>query len=44
VTASYAGAGVSLAAADAVVERLRAAVASTATDAVAGGFGGFAGL
>jgi phosphoribosylformylglycinamidine cyclo-ligase len=44
VTASYAGAGVSLAAADAVVERLRAAVASTATDAVAGAFGAFAGL
>lgn len=41
---TYAGAGVSLATADAVVERLRAAVASTATPAVAGAFGAFAGL
>jgi phosphoribosylformylglycinamidine cyclo-ligase len=41
---SYAGAGVSLAAADAVVERLRAAVESTVTAAVAGGYGAFAGL
>ncbi len=41
---TYAAAGVSLATADAVVERLRAAVASTATPAVAGAFGSFAGL
>ncbi len=41
---TYAAAGVSLATADAVVERLRAAVASTATSAVAGAFGAFAGL
>ena len=41
---TYAAAGVSLATADAIVERLRAAVASTATPAVAGTFGSFAGL
>jgi len=41
---TYAAAGVSLATADAVVQRLRAAVASTATPAVAGAFGAFAGL
>ena len=41
---TYAAAGVSLATADAIVERLRAAVASTATPAVAGAFGSFAGL
>lgn len=41
---TYAGAGVSLATADAIVERLRAAVASTRTPAVAGAFGAFAGL
>ena len=41
---TYAGAGVSLATADAIVERLRAAVASTATADVAGAFGAFAGL
>ena len=41
---TYAAAGVSLATADAIVERLRAAVASTATPAVAGAFGAFAGL
>jgi phosphoribosylformylglycinamidine cyclo-ligase len=41
---TYAEAGVSLAAADAVVERLRAAVASTATPHVMGDVGGFAGL
>ena len=41
---TYAAAGVSLATADAVVGRLRAAVASTATPAVAGAFGAFAGL
>jgi phosphoribosylformylglycinamidine cyclo-ligase len=41
---TYAAAGVSLATADAVVERLRAAVASTATENVAGAFGTFAGL
>ncbi|MEI7760020.1 MAG: phosphoribosylformylglycinamidine cyclo-ligase [Thermoleophilia bacterium] len=41
---TYAGAGVSLATADAIVDRLRAAVASTATPAVAGAFGAFAGL
>ena len=40
----YGAAGVSLAAADAVVERLRAAVASTVTPGVVGGLGGFAGL
>jgi phosphoribosylformylglycinamidine cyclo-ligase len=41
---TYAAAGVSLATADAVVERLRNAVASTRTPAVAGAFGAFAGL
>ena len=41
---TYAAAGVSLATADAVVERLRAAVASTATPAASGPFGAFAGL
>jgi len=41
---TYAAAGVSLATADAIVDRLRAAVASTATPDVAGGFGAFAGL
>ena len=41
---TYAGAGVSLATAESVVERLRAAVTSTATPGVAGSFGGFAGL
>jgi phosphoribosylformylglycinamidine cyclo-ligase len=41
---SYEQAGVSLAAADAVVERLRAAAESTRSDAVVGGLGGFAGL
>ncbi len=41
---TYAAAGVSLATADAVVDRLRSAVASTATPAVAGAFGAFAGL
>ena len=41
---TYAAAGVSLATADAIVERLRAAVASTATPGVAGAFGSFAGL
>jgi phosphoribosylformylglycinamidine cyclo-ligase len=41
---TYAAAGVSLATADAIVDRLRAAVRSTETDAVAGSFGGFAGL
>ena len=41
---TYAAAGVSLATADAIVERLRAAVASTATPAVSGAFGSFAGL
>lgn len=41
---TYAAAGVSLATADAVVERLRAAVESTRTDAVVGAFGAFAGL
>ncbi len=40
----YAQAGVSLATAEAVVERLRAAVDSTRTDAVVGSFGTFAGL
>ena len=40
----YAAAGVSLAAADAVVERLRAAAESTRTPGVVGGLGGFAGL
>jgi phosphoribosylformylglycinamidine cyclo-ligase len=41
---TYAAAGVSLLTADAIVERLRAAVASTTTPAVAGAFGSFAGL
>jgi phosphoribosylformylglycinamidine cyclo-ligase len=41
---TYAAAGVSLATADAVVGRLRDAVAATRTPAVAGGFGAFAGL
>jgi phosphoribosylformylglycinamidine cyclo-ligase len=41
---TYAAAGVSLATADAVVERLRAAVDSTRTPGVRGAFGGFAGL
>ena len=41
---TYAAAGVSLATADAVVGRLRAAVESTATPGVAGAFGAFAGL
>lgn len=41
---SYGEAGVSLAKAEEVVERLRAAVESTRTDAVAGSFGAFAGL
>jgi phosphoribosylformylglycinamidine cyclo-ligase len=41
---TYAAAGVSLAAAEQVVERLHAAVESTRTDAVEGAFGGFAGL
>jgi phosphoribosylformylglycinamidine cyclo-ligase len=41
---SYAAAGVSLATAAEVVERLRAAVAGTATAGAVGSFGGFAGL
>ena len=41
---TYEAAGVSLAAAEEVVDRLRAAVASTRTPAVEGDFGGFAGL
>jgi phosphoribosylformylglycinamidine cyclo-ligase len=41
---TYEAAGVSLAAAEGVVERLRAAVESTRTPAVAGAYGGFAGL
>ena len=41
---TYAAAGVSLATADAVVERLGAAVASTRTERVEGAFGAFAGL
>jgi len=41
---TYAAAGVSLATADAVVTRLRAAVESTRTDGVVGSFGAFAGL
>jgi len=40
----YEEAGVSLAAAESVVERLRAAAESTRTAAVVGGLGGFAGL
>jgi phosphoribosylformylglycinamidine cyclo-ligase len=41
---TYEDAGVSLATADGVVERLRAAVESTRTDGVVGEHGGFAGL
>ena len=41
---TYAAAGVSLATAEGVVERLRAAVAATATPSTIGSFGGFAGL
>ncbi|HYX89512.1 MAG TPA: phosphoribosylformylglycinamidine cyclo-ligase [Gaiellaceae bacterium] len=41
---TYAAAGVSLSAAEEVVERLRGAVESTRTAAVGGAFGGFAGL
>ena len=41
---TYAAAGVSLATAEAVVDRLRAAVDSTRTPGVVGSFGGFAGL
>ena len=41
---TYEAAGVSLSTAEAIVERLRAAVASTATPQVVGAFGGFAGL
>ena len=41
---TYAAAGVSLATAEGVVERLRAAVAATATADTIGSFGGFAGL
>jgi len=41
---TYAAASVSLATADAIVERLREAVDSTATPGVTGGFGSFAGL
>ena len=41
---TYEQSGVSLAKAEAVVERLAAAVGSTRTDAVVGGLGGFAGL
>jgi phosphoribosylformylglycinamidine cyclo-ligase len=41
---TYEDAGVSLTTADAVVERLRAALESTRTPAVAGSMGGFAGL
>jgi phosphoribosylformylglycinamidine cyclo-ligase len=41
---TYAAAGVSLATADAIVERLRAAVTSTSTPSVESAFGGFAGL
>ena len=41
---TYAAAGVSLATADAIVERLRAAVDGTRTHAVVGGIGAFAGL
>ena len=41
---TYAAAGVSLATAEGVVERLRAAVAATATPGAIGSFGGFAGL
>ncbi|HVM16763.1 MAG TPA: phosphoribosylformylglycinamidine cyclo-ligase [Gaiellaceae bacterium] len=42
--ATYAAAGVSLATADAIVDRLRAAVESTRTPGVHGAFGAFAGL
>jgi phosphoribosylformylglycinamidine cyclo-ligase len=42
--ATYEAAGVSLATADAIVERLRQAVESTRTAGVEGAFGGFAGL
>jgi len=41
---TYAAAGVSLATAEAVVDRLRAAVDSTRTNAVVGAFGAFSGL
>jgi phosphoribosylformylglycinamidine cyclo-ligase len=41
---TYAFAGVSLATAEAVVDRLRSAVDSTRTPAVVGSFGAFAGL
>jgi phosphoribosylformylglycinamidine cyclo-ligase len=41
---TYAAAGVSLATAEGVVERLRATVAATATPGAVGSFGGFAGL
>ena len=41
---TYAAAGVSLATADAIVERLRAAVESTRTPETVGAFGAFAGL
>jgi phosphoribosylformylglycinamidine cyclo-ligase len=41
---TYVAAGVSLATADAIVERLRGAVESTATPGVVGAFGSFAGL
>lgn len=44
MTASYEQAGVSLAKAQDVVERIRAAVDSTLGDRVVGGLGGFAGL
>jgi phosphoribosylformylglycinamidine cyclo-ligase len=44
VSRTYEDAGVSLAAASEVVERLRAAIDSTRTPAVEGTFGGFAGL
>ena len=44
MTASYEQAGVSLAKAHDVVERIRAAVESTRGDRVVGGLGGFAGL
>ena len=44
MTPGYEDAGVSLAAAESVVERLRAAADSTRTAAVVGGLGGFAGL
>ncbi|HET9545500.1 MAG TPA: AIR synthase related protein, partial [Gaiellaceae bacterium] len=44
MSGSYEDAGVSLAAAESVVDRLRAAADSTRTAAVVGGLGGFAGL